>query len=55
MKDTIHTITIKLKTKKHIATDTIWARIAHLMERDQLFTKDDYFDSIKITGKNNQE
>lgn len=53
-KQVIHTITIKLKTKKHITTDVIWARIAENMKRDKLFTEDT-FDSIVLTGKNNQE
>lgn len=53
-KQVIHTITIKLKTRKHITTDVIWARIAHLMEMDKFFT-DDNFDSILVTGKNSLE
>ncbi len=54
MKTIIHTITIKLKTKKRILTNTIWARIANNMKRDKLFTEDT-FDSIVLIGKNNLE
>ncbi len=50
----IYTITIKLKTRKHITTDVIWARIAHAMETDKLFTEDT-FESIYLTGKNSLE
>ena len=50
----IHTITVKLKTRKHILTDTIWARIANNMKRDKLFTEDT-FESIVLTGKNSLE
>ena len=53
-KQVTHTITIKLKTKKHFFTNTIWDRITHNMKRDKLFTEDN-FDSIVITGKNSLE
>ena len=54
-KTVIHTLTIKLKTKKGYLTDTLWARITHLIEEDKLFTDDGNFESILITGKNNHE
>lgn len=53
-KTIIHTITIKLKTKKGIFTNTIWEKIWKQMKKDKLFTKDN-FDSIQLMGKNNLE
>lgn len=54
MKQVIHTITIKLKTKKGFYTNTLWERLVKLMKKDDLFT-DENFTSILITGKNNLE
>lgn len=50
----IHTITVKLKTRKNYTTDMIYARIANNMKRDKLFDEEN-FESIYLTGKNNLE